>query len=116
MKAISTILAALIFSCSASFAQVQTAASYLDVSQPSGGPIQNGDILEIRGIISVPSGTTVTGLTYTSTVPTGTTYQTGTLKAETNEGVVIAGITNTGTYTDAAGDDQGQIVGTAVTI
>jgi Secretion system C-terminal sorting domain len=116
MKAIITILAGLIFSCSASFAQVQTAASYIDVSQPGGGPIQPGDILEIRGIISVPSGTTVTGLTYTSTVPSSTTYQTGTLTAETDEGVVVGGISNTGTYTDAVGDDRGQIVGTAVTI
>lgn len=116
MKSIFTILIGLIFSCSASFAQVQTAASYIDVSQPGGGPIQTGDILEIRGIISVPSGTTVTGLTYTSTVPGSTTYQTGTLTAETDEGVVVGGITNTGTYTDAVGDDRGQIVGSAVTI
>jgi hypothetical protein len=116
MKSTVTILVGLIFSCSASFAQVQTAASYIDVSQPGGGPIQTGDILEIRGIISVPSGTTVTGLTYTSTVPGSTTYQTGTLTAETDEGVVVGGITNTGTYTDAAGDDRGQIVAGAVTI
>jgi len=110
------VVGGLIFSCSASFAQVQTAASYIDVSQPGGGPIQSGDILEIRGIISVPSGTTVTGLTYTATVPTNTTYQAGTLTAETDEGVVVGGISNTGTYTDATGDDRGQIVGTAVTI
>jgi hypothetical protein len=116
MKSLFTILVGLIFSCSASFAQVQTAASYLDISQPTGGPIQTGDILEIRGIISVPSGTTVTGLTYTSTLPSNTVYQAGSLTAETNEGVVVGGIANTGTYTDAAGDDRGQIIGTAVTI
>jgi hypothetical protein len=116
MKSFCTILVGLICFCSATFAQVQTAASYIDVSQPGGGPIQTGDILEIRGIISVPSGTTVTGLTYTSTVPSNTAYQAGSLTAETNEGVVVGGITNTGTYTDAVGDDRGQIVGTAVTI
>jgi hypothetical protein len=116
MKSIFTILLGIILFCPRGFAQVQTACSYLDVSQPGGGPIQNGDILEIRGIISVPSGTTVTGLTYTSTVPTGTAYQAGSLKAETNEGVVVGGIANTGTYTDAAGDDRGQIAGSAVTI
>ncbi len=116
MKSFSTILVGLIFSCSVSFAQVQTAATYIDESQPGGGPIQTGDILEIRGIISVPSGTTVTGLTYTSTVPGSTAYQTGTLTAETNEGVVVGGIPNTGIYTDAAGDDRGQIVANAVTI
>jgi hypothetical protein len=117
MKSFCTLVVGLIFFCSASFGQIQTAASYIDVSQPAGGPIQTGDILEIRGIISVPSGTTVTGLTYTSNVPANTTYQAGTLTAETDEGVVVGGITNTGTYTDAVGDDRGQITGgSAVTI
>src|SRR5579863_9773845 len=116
MRSILTISICLILLSSRSLAQVQTAGSYLDISQPAGGAIQNGDILEIRGIISVPSGTTVTGLTYTSTVPANTAYQAGTLRAETNEGVIVGGISNTGTYTDAAGDDQGQIVGSAVTI
>ena len=115
MKSIFTILLGFILFSPESFAQVQTACTYLDVSQPGGGPIQNGDILEVRGIISVPSGTTVTGLTYTSTVPVGSTYQAGSLRAETNEGVTV-GVTNTGTYTDVAGDDRGQIAGTAVTI
>ncbi|HLI93168.1 MAG TPA: T9SS type A sorting domain-containing protein [Puia sp.] len=115
-KAVYMILGSLIGLCSASSAQIQTSASYIDVSQPGGGPIQTGDILEIRGVISVPSGTTITGLTYTSTVPGSTLYQTGTLTAETNEGVVVGGIANTGNYTDAAGDDRGQIVGSAVTI
>jgi hypothetical protein len=116
MKSVLTISTLLILLSQRSFAQVQTAGSYVDISQPAGGAIQNGDILEIRGIISVPDGTTVTGLTYTSTVPANTVYQAGTLRAETDEGVIVAGITNTGTYTDAAGDDQGQIIGSAVTI
>jgi hypothetical protein len=115
MKSIFTLLVGLTFFCSAGVAQ-QTSASYLDVSQPGGGPIQTGDILEIRGIISVPSGTTVTGLTYTSTVPANTTYQAGSLTAETNEGVVVGGIPNTGTYTDAVGDDRGQYVAGTITI
>jgi hypothetical protein len=116
MKSILTISTLLILLSSGSFAQVQTAGSYLDISQPAGGAIQTGDILEIRGIISVPSGTTVTNLTYTSTVPVNTVYQAGTLRAETDEGVIVGGITNTGTYTDAIGDDRGQILGNAVTI
>ncbi|HXB34786.1 MAG TPA: T9SS type A sorting domain-containing protein [Puia sp.] len=116
MKSILTISTLLILLSPGSFAQVQTAGSYVDISQPAGGAIQNGDILEIRGIISVPSGTTVTGLTYTSTVPVNTAYQAGTLRAETNEGVIVGGITNTGAYTDAAGDDQGQVIGSAITI
>ncbi len=116
MKSTFTISIFLILLAPGTFAQVQTAGSYLDISQPAGGAIQSGDILEIRGIISVPSGTTVTGLTYTSTVPGSTVYQAGTLRAETNEGVIVGGIANTGAYTDAPGDDQGQIIGNAVTI
>jgi hypothetical protein len=116
MKSILSISIGLILISTGSFAQVQTAGSYLDISQPAGGSIQNGDILEIRGIISVPNGTTVTGLTYRSTVPANTTYQAGTLRAETNEGIIVGGITNTGAYTDAIGDDRGQIVGSNVTI
>ena len=116
MKNLSTLLFGLILCCSHGFSQVQTGSSYLDISQPAGGPILTGDILEVRGIISIPSGTTVTALTYTSTVPLGTSYIAGSLTAETNEGVVVGAIPNTGTYTDAAGDDRGQIAGTAVTI
>jgi hypothetical protein len=116
MKSILSITIGLILISPGGFAQVQTAGSYLDISQPAGGAIQNGDILEIRGIISVPSGTTVNGLTYRSTVPANTTYQAGTLRAETNEGVIVGGIPNTGNYTDVAGDDRGQIIGNNVTI
>lgn len=116
MKNIFTLLFGLILFCSDGFSQVQTGGTYLDISQPAGGAISTGDILEIRGVISIPSGTTVTGLTYTSTVPGSTVYQAGSLKAITNEGLVIGAIPNTGNYTDAAGDDRGQIVGSAVTI
>jgi hypothetical protein len=116
MKSILSISIGLILFSSGSYGQVQTAGSYVDISQPAGGSIQNGDILEIRGVISVPSGTTVTGLTYRSTVPANTAYQTGSLRAETNEGVIVGGITNTGNYTDLAGDDRGQIIGNNVTI
>ena len=116
MKSILTISTLLMLVSPGTFAQVQTAGSYLDISQPAGGAIQNGDILEIRGIISVPSGTTVTGLTYTSTVPTNTTYQASSLRTETNEGVILGGLPTTGTYSDAVGDDKGQIVASAVTI
>jgi hypothetical protein len=116
VKPFLTLFVGLILFNSNCFAQVQTASSYLDVSSPAGGPIITGDILEIRGIISIPSGTTVTGLTYTSLVPGGTAYQAGTLEAITNEGVVVGAIPNTGVYTDAVGDDRGQIVGSAVTI
>ncbi len=116
MKNLFTFLIGLILCCSQGFSQVQTGGTYLDISKPAGGAIAPGDILEIRGVISIPSGTTVTGLTYTSTVPGSTVYQAGSLKAITNEGLVVGAIPNTGTYTDAAGDDRGQIAGSAVKI
>lgn len=116
IKSIFTLLISLTLICSQGFAQLQLALSYLDVSQPAGGPILTGDILEIRGIISVPSGTTMTGLNFTSSVPAGTSYVAGSLKAVTNEGLVIGAIPNTGNYTDAAGDDRGQNVAGAITI
>ena len=53
------------------FAQVQTAGSYMNISRPNGGPIQSGDILEIRAVIAVPSGTTVTAARFTDNVPAG---------------------------------------------
>src|SRR5689334_16101195 len=75
--------------------QIQTAGSYLNVTRPNGGPIQNGDILEIRAVISIPSGTTVTASRFTDNVPTGTTYIANSIKTVTNEGVVVATIANT---------------------
>jgi hypothetical protein len=97
-------------------AQIQTAGSYLNITRPNGGPIQNGDIVEIRAVISVPSGTTVTAARFTDNVPTGTTYIANSIKTVTNEGVVVGAVTNTGSYTDATGDDRGQHVGGAITV
>ncbi|MEO5563011.1 MAG: T9SS type A sorting domain-containing protein [Chitinophagaceae bacterium] len=97
-------------------AQIQTAGSYLNVSRPSGGPTQRNDILEIRAVIAVPSGTTITLARFTDNVPAGTIYVTNSLKTVTNEGLVVTGIANTGNYTDVAGDDKGQNVSGAITI
>ena len=97
-------------------AQVTTAGSYQNTSRLSGGPVNTGDILQIRAVISVASGTSITGLRFTDNVPTGTNYVAGSLKAVTNEGVVVGAITNTGSYTDATGDDRGQVVVGAVTL
>jgi uncharacterized repeat protein (TIGR01451 family) len=99
------------------FGQIQSSRTYLNVTRNGvGGPIATGDTLEIRAVISVPSGTTVTNLSYTDAVPAGTTYVPGSIKAITNEGLVLATIPATGNYTDLAGDDKGQIVGSAITI
>lgn len=97
-------------------AQIQINGSYLNITRPSGGPIARGDVLELRAVISVPSGTTITNLSYTDNVPSGTSYNAGTLKVVTNENLVVSSIPNTGNYSDAAGNDRGQISGTAITI
>jgi uncharacterized repeat protein (TIGR01451 family) len=117
-----TILALLLTSCFFLWAapraagQVQAGGSYLNISRPSGGPVVTGDVLEIRAVISIPSGTTITNLVFTDNVPAGTSFQSGTLETVTNEGVILGTIPNTGSYTDAGGDDRGTISGSAITI
>ena len=87
---------------------------YVNISRPNGGAANNGDTLEIRGVINVLNGTNFTRVRFLGVVPTGTTYIPGSLQAKTNEGVST--VTNTGSYTDAAGDDMAQISGSNVTI
>lgn len=98
----------------ASTAQVSTQLSYFNVTKGGGGPISTTDIIELRAVISVPSGTSISGVRFNGTVPTGTTYQTGSLAAKTNEG--LTSVTNTGTYTDAAGDDRGTYTSSTGTV
>lgn len=95
-------------------AQVSTQLSYFNVTKGGGGPISTTDIIELRAVISVPSGTTISGVRFNGTVPTGTTYQTGSIAAKTNEGLTT--ITNTGTYTDASGDDRGTYTSSTGTV
>ncbi len=95
------------------FSQVQTQGSYLNITRPGGGPVTTGDVLELRAVISIPSGTSITKLNFIGTVPAGTSFNSGSLKVVTNEGLVVAG-TNTGNYTDAPGDDAANISGSTV--
>lgn len=91
-----------------SYGQLQVDGSFLNVTRPTGGPIATGDILQIRSVLAVPKNTNLTNLYYTSTVPTGTSYVSGSLQVLTNEGVVNPSIATTGSYTDGSGDDAGQ--------
>ena len=95
-------------------AQFQYQLSYYNVSRPAGGPVVTGDFLDIRSVISVPSGSSITRLNYITNVPAGTSYVAGSMKVVTNENVVVGG-TNTGSYTDAAGDDPGTNAAGALT-
>ena len=115
MRPVATLALCLLISVGA-FSQIQINGSYFNVSRPSGGPVVTGDILELRAVIGVPSGTTITNLYYTDVVPTGTSFISGTLSVVTNEDVVVPAIANTGTYSDAADADRGQISGSNITI
>lgn len=98
----------------AGYTQTNFQIYYVNITRPNGGAVNNGDILEIRGVVYVPSGTSFTRLRFNGVVPTGTTYVAGSLAAKTNEGVTT--VANTGTYTDASGDDRGQRSGSNITI
>ncbi|MBS1602534.1 MAG: hypothetical protein JST42_07685, partial [Bacteroidetes bacterium] len=105
-----------ILSCLAVHSQIQIQGSYLNITRPSGGPVSTGDVIELRAVLSVPNGTTLSNLYYTDNVPTGTSFISGTLKVVTSENQVVAAIPNTGYYTDGADADRGKIAGTAITI
>jgi hypothetical protein len=98
------------------FSQIQINGSYYNVSRPSGGPVVKGDVLELHSVIAVPSGTTISNLSYTDVIPTNTTYVAGTLRVATNENTVPGTVSNTGAYSDAADGDRGQVIGTAITV
>jgi hypothetical protein len=58
---------------------------YVNISRPNGGAANNGDTLEIRGVINVLNGTNFTRVRFLGVVPTGTTYIPGSLQAKTND-------------------------------
>lgn len=115
MKPLSCITLSILLSINA-FSQIQINRSYLNMTRPSGGPIAQNDILEMRIVLSVPNGTSVSSLVYTDVIPSSLTYVAGTLRVATNEDAVVGGIPNTGSYSDAAGDDQGQVIAKTVTV
>jgi hypothetical protein len=86
----------------ASFAQVQTGKSYINVSKNStGGTFEPGDTLEIRAAIAVGNfaAFSITQVRYNDTINANFTYLTGTLKIITNEGLTFR------SYTDNPNDD-----------
>lgn len=87
--------------------QIQINASYLNVTRPSGGPVVAGDVLEIHAVIAVPSGTSISVLSFSGTGPTNATYVAGSMSVRTNEDAVVGAVTNTGNYTDLSADDRG---------
>lgn len=85
---------------------VQVGKSYTNISKPSGGVIQNNDILEFRSVIAVTGGTIYNNV-YSDTIPAGLQYIANSIKFSTNEGVKYqSGITGLINLTDASGDDE----------
>ena len=79
--------------------------SFVNISKPSGGTVENNDILEIRASVVVRGGS-FDSCRFTDVIPTGTTYIAGTLKVLTNEGKTYQA------FTDAqfdASNDEGWI-------
>ncbi|MDX2194885.1 MAG: Ig-like domain-containing protein [Cytophagales bacterium] len=85
-----------------------SSTTFLDVN---GGNIGIGNVLQLRVNVSIPNNTTVFGTTLYQNIPTGLTYIPGTLRI-----INPTGITHAGPYTDATGDDLGQVVGNVAMI
>jgi hypothetical protein len=76
----------------------------------TGGTVETNDILEVRASIVIRNGVSLDSCAFFDNIPAGTTYVPGSLAILTNEGKVYK------SFTDAAGDDEGWISGSAITI
>lgn len=86
--------------------RVQTGKSYINISKPTGGIIENGNQLEIRAVISV-TGNSAYFVRYNDTIPLGTTYVANSIRFTTNEGMNYGTpLRPTGLLTDAGADDE----------
>lgn len=94
---------------------VQTVLSYVNISRPNGGAVSSGDILEIRAVITVLSGTTIYKVKFMGVAPINTTYVPGTISVKANSGAT-SGNPNVGNYTDAFSDDRGEYRSGIITI
>jgi hypothetical protein len=86
--------------------------SYINISKPTSGTVEPGDILEIRASVVVRAGV-YDSCRFTDVVPAGTSYIAGTLRILTNEGKIFK------QFTDAqfdAANDQGWKIGSFITM
>ena len=92
--------------------QIDFGKSFINVSKPTGGTVETGDILEMRASVVVRSGA-FDSCSFNDVIPAGTTFISGTLQILTNEGKIYK------QFTDAqfdASNDQGWISGSNVII
>lgn len=95
---------------------VQVGKSYTNLSKPTGGVIQNNDILEFRSVISVTSGVIYNNV-FSDTIQAGLQYIANSLTFSTNEGVKYqSGITGLIALTDASGDDEAVVSGNVIRV
>jgi trimeric autotransporter adhesin len=76
----------------------------------TGGTVETGNVLEIRASVVLRPTSILDSCAFLDNIPAGTTYVPGSLAILTNEGKVYK------SFTDAAGDDEGGISGSAITI
>ncbi|MBL7739686.1 MAG: T9SS type A sorting domain-containing protein [Chitinophagaceae bacterium] len=86
--------------------------SYVNISKPTSGTVETGDVLEIRASVVVRAGA-YDSCRFTDNIPAGTTYIPGTLSVLTNEGKIFRQFTDV--YDDAV-DDEGWITGSSITM
>lgn len=102
---------ALLFATRQSYAQVQFAASYFNLSKPNGGGFNIGDTINIRSTIAVPSGTTTYKNQHLIYVPVGTTYIPNSMRISDVEDVTGWGASplsfSANSLTDNADGDRG---------
>ncbi|TAG99594.1 MAG: T9SS C-terminal target domain-containing protein [Sphingobacteriales bacterium] len=116
MKAQLTILLLILCNLTAVSQTVSTQLTYINVSKPNGGPVSPNDILEIRAVITVRTGT-LNNVQFFGVVPAGTTYIPGSMAARSNEGLSSwPGVSTIGTYSDAFDGDKGTLSGSTIYI
>lgn len=90
--------------------KVQTGKSYTNVTRPTGGVVQIGDVLEFRNVIAVgdwSASGSIYNTTFHDTLPAGLSYVANSIRFTTNEGLQYeSGITGAISLTDASGDDE----------
>ena len=92
--------------------QIDFGKSFINVSKPTGGTIETGDVLEMRASVVVRSGA-FDSCSFNDIIPAGTTFIPGTIQILTNEGKIYK------QFTDAqfdASNDQGWISGSNINI
>lgn len=95
---------------------VQVGKSYTNLSKPTGGVIQNNDVLEFRSVIAV-SGGVIYNNVYSDTIQAGLTYIANSIKFSTNEGLKYqSGITGLVNLTDATGDDEAVVTSNIIRV